>query len=204
LSDIAAIKDFYAIVSQVEDRSLKHQIHSAMENIVHPWAQRQGELVRSLNQLERSHTILLKESQIQSTMYSKALQELHYYRTKYDELTCFHPKPSFPPRSSYGEESFFSMHPPDSPISPAMHEETTGFNMLVKVPLSKPPPSVPLPPPPSLSTRERENSLATIGDDKIQTPPHELSTEELTFACGDGFWSTIVEGSRAQVDTLVE
>ncbi|KAI8339958.1 hypothetical protein BC941DRAFT_450483 [Chlamydoabsidia padenii] len=96
------------------------------------------------------------------------------------------------------------------------------------IPSAKPPPTSSLPPPPSptlspTSTlpsnkeksesitpkdlKEKEKTTVThiMQNDKFQTPTLH-SSEELSFACGDGFWSTIAKGksNKEEVETLIK
>ncbi|KAI8342112.1 ankyrin repeat-containing domain protein [Chlamydoabsidia padenii] len=206
LSDVSAIKDFYAAVNKIEERDLKRPIHLAMENILLPWTKRQDDLVRSLNQLEQSYAMLLKETQTQSTMCHKAIQELHYYKTKYQEFTPSNQELCSTSFSQYNSRSpYASMERSGSAsYSPALSNDTILSHHLI--PAAKPPPlDLPLPPVPSIEPTERKCSLTKTGVSS-QTPPHELSSEGLTFACGDGFWNTIARGksNKKEVDDLVK
>lgn len=222
-SDVSALKDFYAAVSKVEERDLKQQIHSAMENILYPWTHRQDDLIRSLNQLEQSYLILLQDSQTKTALYNKTLHEMKYYKAKYEAL-AFHTNTTHTKTSSFSRRSYastdskgssiyqpsFCSHRPDSPISPSMAGPTDLLYHVQSIPAAKPPPSdsLPLPPLPLIKPMDRENSLVSIEVSNIQIPMHESASEELEFACCDGFWSMIAlektKEDKEQVDLLVK
>ncbi|KAI8093026.1 ankyrin repeat-containing domain protein [Halteromyces radiatus] len=215
ISDTTAIKEFYAAASMVKDDQIQKRIHEAMDTITTIWTQRHDDMISTINQLDQSNISLQQEAQVRLAMYNKALRSLHYYKSKY-EATAGTNSSTTSDYSCSSKVSFYNAPTDDGHYIPSQPSSYSSS----------------LPPLPLFTSNNMSNKeIANTGqeDDKFdmlsilefsysntipaaKPPPanstaiNHVTTEELKFACGDGFWSTIATGKskKEEVDLLVK
>ncbi|KAI9307349.1 ankyrin repeat-containing domain protein [Cunninghamella echinulata] len=218
-TDKVAFKEFCIVIDSLQCQEIKKRIYTAMNKIIVNWERQHESLVNTLKEYEYIYDNLQNDYQIQKMRFDSTVQEMQYYKLKYETSLMIHSnnenknnqhdhynhsnssnnnitnnnKMDQRQLDSYLKKKCYSFQS----LNKNIHNNNNNYVIddNAKFPnniISSP-----------LSSNSQINSLS---QSLSMTEKNLLShNEELEYGCGEGFWHTIARGKsdKEGVDSLV-